>query len=88
MKKLKWTKKMFQDDEVDDFYVWTAKVDPIGWEFSIEKHVCEGYKAYIYYGIGEDIPLINGFSAKSLKEAQDICNNWLESTILGLNQWI
>jgi len=88
MKKLTWKKKMYQENEADDFIVWTAKIKPIGWEFSIEKNACEGYKSYVYYGIGDDIPILNGFSAKSLKEAQNICNNWLQSTILGLNKWI
>lgn len=83
MKKLSWKKKKFGSDMT----VWIAMVKTVGWEFSIEKTL-NGYESFIYYGYGEDTPLLNGFAAKDLKEAQDICNNWLHSTILGLNKWI
>lgn len=82
MKKLNWKKKKY-----DDLTIWMAEVKTVGWQFSIEK-TSNGYESFIYYGCGEDVPLLNGFAAKDLKEAQNICNNWLESTILGLNKWI
>lgn len=83
MKKLTWKKKKFGSDMI----VWIAMIKTVGWEFSIEK-TSNGYESFIYYGCGEDMPLLNGFAAKDLKEAQNICNNWLHNTILGLNKWI
>ena len=83
MKKLTWKKYQY-----DDLTIWMASVKPVGWQFSIEKDA-NGYKPFVYYGAGEDIPLVfDGFATKSLKNAQDICNRWLEDTILGLNKWI
>lgn len=83
MKKLNWKKKKY-----DDLTIWVAEVKTVGWEFTIEKTPDGYYESFVYYGCGEDVPLLNRFAAKNLKEAQDICNNWLESTILGLNKWI
>lgn len=83
MKKLNWKKKKY-----DDLTIWVAEVKTVGWEFTIEKTPYGYYESFVYYGCGDDVPLLNRFAAKNLKEAQDICNGWLKSTILGLNEWI
>jgi hypothetical protein len=84
MKTLTWKKKQF-----DDLTIWMAEVKTVGWEFSIEKLDDGKYEAFVYYGRGEDHSILpNGVYLTSLKEAQTVCNNWLESTILGLNKWI
>jgi len=83
MKKLNWKKKQY-----DDLTIWTAEVKSVGWQFSIEKNP-NGYEPFLYYGRGEDISLVfEGFATKNLKGAQDICNRWLQDTIINLNKWI
>jgi hypothetical protein len=83
MKKLTWKKRQY-----DDLTIWTADVKTVGWQFAIEKNV-NGYQPFVYYGKGEDIPLVfDGFATKNLKNAQDICNRWLQDIVIGLNKWI
>jgi len=84
MKKLTWKKKQY-----DDLTIWIADIKPVGWQFSIEKINENEYQIFIYYGIGEDQPLLRrDVYFNSLKEAKKVCDNWLHSTIIGLNKWI
>jgi|688.fasta_scaffold1832480_1 hypothetical protein len=84
MKKLIWKKKQY-----DGLIIWMADVKPVGWQFSIEQIEKQKYQAFIYYGSGEDQPLLRSdIYLTSLQEAKEICNNWLHNTILGLNKWI
>ena len=82
MKKLTWKKKKY-----DDLTFWMAEIKSTGWQFSIEQIAKGEYRAYIYYGHGEDYP-IAPIVFYDLKEAQDFCNNWLHDTIINLNKWI
>jgi hypothetical protein len=84
MKKLTWKKKKY-----DDFAFWMAEIKSVGWQFSIEEVDKAKYQAFIYYGTGDDQPILPyGTYLTSLKEAQKVCNDWLHSTIIGLNKWI
>lgn len=84
MKKLTWKKKQY-----DDLTIWISEVKTVGWQFSIECSKKGYYEPFIYYGHSEDIPLIcDGFLAHNLKEAKEICQRWLENTIINLNKWI
>lgn len=84
MKKLTWKKKKFGSDAI----FWTAQVKTVGWEFSIEKNKNGNYEPFIYYGTGEDVPLLfKGQFCTSLKSAQDMCNQWLHDFIVNINRW-
>jgi hypothetical protein len=84
MKKLTWKKKKY-----DDLTLWMAEIKSIGWQFSIEQIAKNKYQAYIYYGHGEDCPILpSGVIFNSLKEAQKVCNDWLHNIIINLNKWI
>ena len=62
-----------------------AEIDTVGWEFSIEKIKEKKYEAFVYYGHGEDHPILpEGVYLPCLAEAQRVCNEWLQNTILNL----
>ena len=84
MKKLNWKKYQYED-----LTFWMAEIKSIGWQFSIEQVTKDQYQAYIYYGHGEDHPILpSGVIFYDLKEAQNFCNKWLHDTIINLNKWI
>ena len=66
-----------------------AEIKSIGWEFSIEEAHEGKYQAFVYYGTGEDEPILPYRTyMTSLKEAQKACNDWLYNIIINLNKWI
>lgn len=76
--KLKWKKLEF-DTEVS---LWVAELKTLGWQFSIEKEKPNQYEIFIYYGIGEDIPMFgyrNYF--ETLSVAKTACEQWLDEII-------
>jgi|LakMenE01Jun11ns_1017448.scaffolds.fasta_scaffold9747204_4 hypothetical protein len=85
MKKLTWKKK-----KIYDLTIWVAEVKSVDWQFSIEEIGDGKYQAFVYFGTGDDQPILphGAYIIDSLKEAQRICNDWLHNTIIGLNKWI
>jgi hypothetical protein len=82
MKKLTWKKKKY-----DNILVWIADIKHVGWQFSIEEVDKNTYEAHIYYGQGEDCPLMKNVTYfDSLADAKKACSQWLNDLIVNLNK--